>query len=409
MSKLIAKIVRVDEVRTHGNADNLDLVQILGYQCVTKKNEFKVGDLAVYFPPDTMFYYDMAQTLGIANYLSEKLTADPAGQTVRAGKTKVVKLRGEPSFGILIPVAPQKDVLGSLCEEGSVVNDVYKVWKYEPPIDTSENMEQARDIYSWFSKYTEIENLRNYPDVFAEGENVVATEKIHGSNVRIGYFFDPNVSELQENYVAGSRRYRRKIPIKPRTEEQETDSFFGASLQNLLAPDYPDTWKDYTVDHQALKNDRFWFAYSVPGVIELIRYIKQRFPGQLNVVIYGEVFGNGIQKKFDYSFERGYGFRVFCIKVNEIFLDYSFQCQLCNMFGVPMVPEVFHGPYNYKILEQMTNGLSNIGRKHIREGIVIKSEKESWNPKIGRKILKFVGSEYLSQKDMGKVSDFTEQ
>jgi hypothetical protein len=239
---------------------------------------------------------------------------------------------------------------------------------------------------------------------------VVATEKIHGSNVRIGYYRDSS-SEKSENYVAGSRRHRRKIPVRPKTDVISEGQFFAIDQENLLAPDYPDNWKELQLDFSSIKSNQFWFPYTVPGVVELIHHIRDQYSvnnGKVTCVIYGEVYGNGIQKKFDYSSEREYGFRVFDIKVNEKYLDYAVMVELCNSFGVPLAPELFSGPYDYKKLEQLTNGPTIIGGRHIREGLVIRPHTESWNSKIGRKILKFVGWEYLTQKDSGKVTDFTE-
>lgn len=41
-------IVRLGEPRVHPNADSLELFDIGGFQVVTKKGEFKAGDLGVY-------------------------------------------------------------------------------------------------------------------------------------------------------------------------------------------------------------------------------------------------------------------------------------------------------------------------------------------------------------------------
>src|ERR1700690_423268 len=49
-----ALVVRLEEPRVHSNADTLELFDIEGYQVVTKKGEFKVGDLGVYITPDSV-------------------------------------------------------------------------------------------------------------------------------------------------------------------------------------------------------------------------------------------------------------------------------------------------------------------------------------------------------------------
>ena len=47
-------IVRIDAILPHTNADTLGIVYIGSYQCVIKKDAYKVGDLALYIQPDTL-------------------------------------------------------------------------------------------------------------------------------------------------------------------------------------------------------------------------------------------------------------------------------------------------------------------------------------------------------------------
>lgn len=51
-----AKIVRVTELLPHPDPDtiNLSMVEIDGYQIVTRKDSFKVGDFGVFIQPDSV-------------------------------------------------------------------------------------------------------------------------------------------------------------------------------------------------------------------------------------------------------------------------------------------------------------------------------------------------------------------
>ena len=53
MERKLAKIVYVDNVEKHFNADALDICTIGGWKVVTKRDEFKPGDFAVYFEVDS--------------------------------------------------------------------------------------------------------------------------------------------------------------------------------------------------------------------------------------------------------------------------------------------------------------------------------------------------------------------
>lgn len=71
-SSLIVPIVEVKNIRPHPNADNLELCDVLGYQMCIPKNKYHNGDRAVYFPADTLIPNDIADSLGVRNFLKGK-------------------------------------------------------------------------------------------------------------------------------------------------------------------------------------------------------------------------------------------------------------------------------------------------------------------------------------------------
>ena len=52
MRKLVS-IQIVSSVEPIENADRIELVHVLGWQCVVKKGEFQIGDKCVYFEVDS--------------------------------------------------------------------------------------------------------------------------------------------------------------------------------------------------------------------------------------------------------------------------------------------------------------------------------------------------------------------
>jgi hypothetical protein len=47
----------------HPNADRLDLCTIAGWQCVTQRDAYKVGDLAIYIPIDSILPKEVEDAL----------------------------------------------------------------------------------------------------------------------------------------------------------------------------------------------------------------------------------------------------------------------------------------------------------------------------------------------------------
>lgn len=122
----IASIEKIISVEPHHNADRLDLVKVLGYQCVSEKGLHSAGDLIIYIQPDSVLPDDAAWAEGYRKY--------------SPGRIKAVKLRGEFSEGVLVSfkqvegVSSDFDALGSFPEEGTDVAEMLSITHYEPPL-----------------------------------------------------------------------------------------------------------------------------------------------------------------------------------------------------------------------------------------------------------------------------------
>lgn len=167
MSTIKTEVVVINDVRPHPNADALELATVKGWQMVVRKGAHTTGERVVYFEAGTVLPPAVAERFGVTGYLSNKL--DINGNRVLV--VHRVKLRGEPSFGLA--VAPDED-----WPVGTDVSAYYGTSKFQPPVKTSAG--DAELDHPLFPAYTDIENMRSYPDVFEAGEGVVATEKIHG-------------------------------------------------------------------------------------------------------------------------------------------------------------------------------------------------------------------------------------
>src|SRR5688500_18874964 len=91
MSTLIVEVSRIDLIQPHPNAAALELAQIKGWQCVVPKGRYKDGEHVVYIPIDSVLPIELSDRLGITKYLSK-------------GRVRCARLRGEPSFGVVMDV-----------------------------------------------------------------------------------------------------------------------------------------------------------------------------------------------------------------------------------------------------------------------------------------------------------------
>ncbi|MEM2159401.1 MAG: hypothetical protein QXN55_00415 [Candidatus Nitrosotenuis sp.] len=179
MSNFEVKVQRIF-IRPHNNADALELGNIGspdGWQVVVKKGQYETGDLVAYIGENAVVPEWVLKKYGFWN--TEKDIGMLAGS--KGNRVKAVRLRGEFSLGICIPneEVVSDDYTAVLGLEGENVADILGVTKYEPPIPT----QLTGEVFNLGQHLTvdyDIENIKNYPNVLVEGEEVQVTEKIHG-------------------------------------------------------------------------------------------------------------------------------------------------------------------------------------------------------------------------------------
>jgi len=337
MSSLIVPVVVIDEIIPHPDPETiaLEIAKVLGWQVVVRKGTFKVGQRAVYFPLDAVLPERLSDIIGVTKYISK-------------GRIRPAKLRGVPSYGLLWDhdeasnyiFPPPFDFRNFSI--GQNLAESLGVTKWEPPLNL--NVGDAASPHPAFIKYTDIVNLRNYPDVLKDGEDVIITEKLHGTNARHGI--------IEGKFVAG-----------------------GHNVQFKENPD-----------------NRMWHVFS-DDLKNMLTYLSEK-NDNANVIAYGEVIG---VQDLKYGYTKGHvGYRCFDISVNGVYMNYDEWFYACLKFGVPMVPVLDRLPFNMTaVLKHSTSKTTLEGVDHIMEGVVIKPTKERMNVHVGRVILKYVFSQYL--------------
>jgi len=338
-------LTTINDVRPHPNADALNLATVHGWQVAVKKGQYVGGERIAYFEQGVTIGYDAAEKFGVINYLSEKTNIEGFKQLV----VHRVKLRGEPSFGLVVPAPKELDSY----ELESDISFYYGATKFEPPVRVV--VGNMLPDHPMFPAYTEIENLRSYPDIFREGEPVIATEKIHGTNARVGFVTEDG----QMVKMAGSRRYRRDVP-------------------------------------QDESKDAYWLGWSLDSVKSLMQVLFE--DGAQQAVLYGEVYGKGVQQ-YQYN-QNGVAFRAFDLMVNGQYYDNETFRDVMTAYGIPVVPVDYEGEFSIDAIKRVSESPSTIGNTQGREGVVIRPAKERNHPTVGRVVLKWVGDQYL----FGKVA-----
>ncbi len=342
MSTLVVEVCEVKAVYPHPNADVLEFITVKGWPVIVQKTlGLKVGDRVVYFPPDSVMTPELAERLGITKYLAQ-MPAEIDGTRKPGLRVRAARLRGEASYGTI------DHQVDPAWEVGQDVKDHYGVTKFEPPVRPTDG--DSLPSLAAFHGYTEIENIRNFPDVLRPGEDVVITEKLHGKNCRLGLIRVRRDDGETFEFMAGSNDVRRK-----------------------------------EVDAKGRPSD-FWRPMTEP-VRGLLRDLSG---GERSVVLFGELYGSGVQD-MAYGLANGAkGFRAFDIAVDGKYLDFDAKEAVLERFGVAMVPHLYRGPFSWEAVEEHTYGPTTVcsaesaGRFKGREGCVITPVERAVRPVSGR-------------------------
>ena len=167
MADIEARIHRAI-IEEHPDADALELARIGGYRAVVRKGEVKDGDLVAYIPESSILPDWLIAGMGLTGRLAGK----------EHNRVRAERIRGVVSQGLVWPM-PHR-------QEGDDAADELGITKHLPEIP--EYMRgQVVHAPGRTIRY-DIQNIKKYPDILRDGEEVVITEKIHGVQCQMGLY-----------------------------------------------------------------------------------------------------------------------------------------------------------------------------------------------------------------------------
>ena len=163
---------KVTDIKPIDGADNIELVVVNGWNCISKKGEYKANQLAIIATTDAIIPQSLSDEIGVTNYLR------------KGGRVRTIKLRGVYSECLIIP---HPYILKGA--EGVDMMESLGIYKYEPPVRQVQLASGRKVKYKDnpnFHVYYKFPNFKNVPNMFSEDDVVEITRKIHGTNARYG-------------------------------------------------------------------------------------------------------------------------------------------------------------------------------------------------------------------------------
>ena len=373
----ICYVARINEIKPIPGTDNIEQGVIGGWNCIIKKGEYKVDDLVIVATTDAVIPVELSDAMNVTNYLRK-------GQRVRT-----VKLRGVYSECLIIPMEFAKKATGyanTKWDDGDDLMDTLKIFKYEPPVRQVQLATGRKIRYKDnpnFHIYYKFPNLKNVAGMFTESNVVQITRKIHGANARYGIVKKPKLSMwdkcrkflrladkwIEYEFVYGSHNVEK-----------------GSDSQGFYDTD---VWR--TVGDKYKIKEKLWHFVKVLGSVEDIGS---------GIVLYGEVYGPGIQKNYDYGL-KDLEFAGFDITINGEYLNcFRAKHLMVNALLLPHVPELYTGPWTQETQDKYTFNNYIDGTKVPHEGIVIKCVSGE-----RQKVAKVINPDYLIYGEKHDVGD----
>jgi len=367
MPRQLATIQTVEKIRPIPNADKIVVAEVLGWEVVIRKDEFKIGDKVVYIEVDSI----VDPTNPYFAFMQE-----------RKYRVRAIKLRKQISMGLCCPISilPTKNY-----KIGDDVTDILKITKYDPEGDRERALQEQQDgvkrsrinkflyrsslyrrifgkkkEYKGFPKFikkTDEERIQNMPWVCRDQDTqFFVTEKLDGQSA--SYFLLHNKKKW----------YQRKATFT-----------FGVCSRNvyLRKKDSSNYWKiaeKYNIEAT---------LYNLIGDSEFI-------------VLQGEICGTGVQCAQVNPYKlTGLEFYAFNLVFDGRRVNHNSMVELLSPLSILTVPLLYNTyTLNTDVHEVVRDsiGTSKLLANIQREGFVIRNYEKNISFKV-------LNPEYLLQEN----------
>jgi RNA ligase (TIGR02306 family) len=372
----VAFVAKIENIVPIPGADNIEQALIGGWSCIVKKGAHSRGELVICATTDAIIPQTLSDKMGVTGYL-------------RSGtRVRTVKLRGVYSECLIIPLHYIKGKLtmgNPDVNEGDDVMEKLGISKWEPPVKQIQLASGRKIRYSEnpnFHVYYKFPNMKNVKEMFCEEDAVQITRKLHGTNARYGIVKKKKLSLWDRvKKFFGDEWVDYEWVVGSHNVEKGSDSqgFYDTNVWYKIADDYK------------IKESLWYYVKNVIANKEAIGS---------GVVVYGEIYGAGIQKNYEYGL-KDIKFAAFDLTVNGVYQPTHFALDEIKIWlGLPHVPVLYTGLWSQAIQDKYVFNNFIEGTKVPHEGVVVKHVSGERN-----KVAKVINPDYLIYGEKHDVGD----
>lgn len=338
-SNYLATVAVLGDPIPHPNADRLQMFSVEHNLVITDLG-YQKGDVVVYFPIECAIDPTILSELNMFDDASMNIDKKTRGYINKRGRVRAVRLRGEPSMGLVIRLSALEKILGKLPTvpqsgvEFDTWGDKLICWKYVPPRPAQgqggkERRKSTRKIEDQIVDgqfrfhYSTPHLKRNLHHV--EGD-VIITKKLHGTSCVFGNLLCHRQMPWYQRVINkvlplqtteyGPVTSSRKVIKDVNGSRKSTGGFYGKDL-----------WTDA---HQQIA-DKI----------------------EKGITLYGEIVGytgdKMIQKGYDYGCKPGesklFVYRITMTDADGQVFEFNWDMieEYCQRVGLEPVPVIFKG------------------------------------------------------------------
>lgn len=206
---------KVQKVRPHSNADRLDVATVFGMDTIVSKGTWKVGDPCVYFANGGVIAPEYLKLNNMYRHFNLNSDQSVTGYFEDSGRVKTMKLRGEMSDGVIMPLSSLNEFFDNkppAFENGMELDKVGKVTLAQKYIPTSKgnggtgSTSTKKKKKKYIPEHIDTKQLNYSLRRFEQPCEVSLTYKLHGTSGRFAHMRKRWWQFWKPKFVSGSRR-----------------------------------------------------------------------------------------------------------------------------------------------------------------------------------------------------------
>lgn len=355
----LAYIAEIAQILPIPNADKIELARVGGWQVVVSKaDNYKVGDKVIYIEIDSRVPSDKE----CFAFLKD-----------RKYKVKSIKLRGQVSQGLIMPLSILPNKKYELYDDVTDILGIEKIENdFKQPLESKEMKLRGAHPklyrkpwfkkmmhYAWFRKiafkiFIPKKKKSEWPAWIVKSDSERIQNMIWVLNDKSKFYVSEKIDGTSTSFSLYKDKGRLKFMVCSRNVVQTT-------------PDKQNYYSDFGLDNV------YWEMALKYDIEKKMRQMFKEVGAQHHITIQGETYGEGIQKN-KYNL-KGRDLAIFNFYVDGKYMNPRDMRALMDKYELPLVPLVSYDyvlPDTFEELMEFSTGKSQL-YDTLREGYVFKS------------------------------------